>query len=100
MDVDSEVRNLADLCLKLIDRDGIDSFRPLTCVPSTKQLAFMMDRRGIVEPDAVRAWGLSVASTGADFLVAYQSGSGKFTIDAIVGNTVTSATFDAPDAYI
>jgi hypothetical protein len=100
LDIDTEVKNLAELCLKLIDRDGIDSMRPLTCVPSTKQLSFMMDRRGVVDPDVVRTWGLAVASPAADFLVAYQSDTDKFTIDAVVAGAVTSATFEAPDAYI
>lgn len=100
MDIDTEVKNLAKLCLELIDRDGIDSMRPLACVPATKQLSFMMDRRGVVEPEVVRAWGLRVAAPTADLLVAYQSDTDRFTIDAVVAGAVTSATFAAPDSYI
>lgn len=100
LNVDTEIKNLKDLCLKLIDRGGIDSFRPLACIPSTKQLSFMMDQRGLVEPVSARAWAQEVASTGVDFLVAYQSASNKFTIDAVTGDGITSATFEAPDAYV
>src|SRR5678815_52326 len=92
-----DVEELAAVCLRLIDRDGIDFMRPVACVPSTKQLIFMIDGRGMVDRDEVRAWALSVSKTGADFLVAYQSGANKFTIDAFVGTMVTSTTFDAPD---
>ena len=61
MDVE-EVNNLVGLCLKIIDRDGIDFFRPVACVPSTKQLAFMMERRGLIEADVVRAWAFTGVS--------------------------------------
>lgn len=100
MDIDQEVKNLTKLCLERIDQRGIHSFRPLLCVPSSKKLAFMMDRRGLIEPSVVRAWGRQVAAAGADFLVAYQSGDDEFTIDAVVGDGVTSARFDAPDSYV
>lgn len=99
MDVETELKQLADLCLKLIDHDGVDSMRPVLCVPTTKQLAFMMDRRGMVEAELVRAWGRGSAG-GADFLVAYQSASDKFSIDAVVGGAVSTTTYDAPDSYI
>jgi len=100
MDIDQEVKNLTKLCLELIDQRGIHSFRPLVCVPSAKKLTFMMDRRGLVEPSVVRAWGTQVAAPETDFLVAYHSGDDEFTIDAVVGDTVTSARFDAPDSYV
>lgn len=100
MDIDDEVSKLSELCLKFIDRDGIHSFRPLVCVPSDKRLAFMMDQRGLVKPSLVREWGAQVASSGTDFLVAYQSGNDEFTIDAISGDTICSTKFEAPDSYV
>jgi hypothetical protein len=105
VDIAVEVKRLAEFCLVTLDRDGIDFMRPVVCVPSTKQFFVWMDQRGLVEPAGARAWAeaalsASAETTGADFLVAYQSSRTQFTVDAVVGGAVTSTTFDAPDTYI
>ena len=95
MDVDAEIKSVTELCLRLIDRSGAETFRPMVCVPSTRQLSFMMDHEGPAASDAVRAWGRRIAPEGVEFLVAFQIAANEFQIDALTGSEATTVVFDA-----
>ena len=97
MDVDVEIRNLKELCLRLVDADDPRSFSPLLCVPSTQQLAFMMDHHGPVEASTVRAWAKG-AATNSEYLLAFQVTATQLQIDAVSGPSLTTTRFALPNS--
>jgi hypothetical protein len=89
-----DVAEFAALCRRLL-AESEQPFRPLVCVPASKQLAFFMDESARPSSATLHRWATTVAGNAREFLLAFPLPDSRIQIDAVSDGVATSTFLDA-----